>query len=177
DGRAHRWSTTYFASLPAPPTSIEEKAYWNESPTKYSPGEDGTTPRSSSGQPSSPVTGRSIQEKSWRKPVHQTTFATSRTRPPSSIGRPSTTPSVRAGTISTPAPARAARLYLISGPPCALTSARSLRPIGVLSVMTCLPRKKKIGQITLAEEVSIWNGSSPWILPLSTVEWPALATS
>ena len=41
-------------------------------------------------------TGTRIQLKSGRKPVHQTTLRTSRTRPSSSTGRPRSTPTVRA---------------------------------------------------------------------------------
>src|SRR6185295_19111387 len=40
-------STTYFASRPAPVTSIELKAYWNGTPTKNRPGTVGLTPRTS----------------------------------------------------------------------------------------------------------------------------------
>ena len=50
-------STTNFASRPAPTTSIDEKAYWNGMPRKYRPGTVGLTPRTSTGQPSSPTIG------------------------------------------------------------------------------------------------------------------------
>jgi hypothetical protein len=55
------------------------------------------------GQPSSSITGRSIQLKSCVKPVHQITFATSRTVPSSSSGLPSRTPATRAVVRSMPA--------------------------------------------------------------------------
>ena len=71
---------------------MELNAYWKESPQKNSPGTESTTPRYSSGKPSSPKIGRSIQSKTCRKPVHQTTVLASTTRPSSRTGRPSLTP-------------------------------------------------------------------------------------
>ena len=59
-------------------------------------------------------TGRSIHEKSGAKPVHQITFATSRTCPSSSTGRPSRTPP-SVGTRSTPAAVRSFGLTRASG--------------------------------------------------------------
>jgi hypothetical protein len=79
----------YSASLPTPPSSEEVNADRNHSPTKYRPGWDPTTPRWCAGVPSRSKTGRSIQVKSGRNPVHQSTVATSMTRPFSSIGEPS----------------------------------------------------------------------------------------
>ena len=67
---------------------MELNAYWKERPQKNSPGAASTTPRYSTGQPSSPKTGSSIQSKTCLKPVHHTTVVASITRPSSSTGRP-----------------------------------------------------------------------------------------
>jgi hypothetical protein len=132
------------------------------------PGALSTTPRRSIGQPSSPITGGSTQEKSCRKPVHQTTFATSSTRSSASTGRPSRTPTVRAGAISTPTRARSSFFTLISGPPWARISGRILRPSGLRSVSRCRATKKSTGNATFATGRSRRKGIWPWMGPLKT---------
>src|SRR6266545_2435530 len=155
---------TYSASRPTPGSTIELKAYWKHRPQKNNPGAPAVTPRSSSGQPSAPNTGNRIQSKTCRKPVHHTTFATSTTRPPSSTGRPSRTPTTRSSTRSTPRAARSARLTLSIGPPWKRTSFIAFRPIGVRRVITCRPTNRNTGRKTRAPRLSsrpgIWPGST-----------------
>ena len=114
-------------------------------PRKYRPGSELTTPRSCSGTPSSSKTGRSIHAKSDSNPVHQTTFATSRTRPSSSTGSPSCTPAVL-GTRSTPAAARSFRLTRASGRPRERNWSRAFRPIGVFTVSRRVRRNQNGGR-------------------------------
>src|SRR5215204_1918966 len=131
------------ASLPTPPTRDEATVERKNSPTKYRPGSDPTMPRSCTGTPSSAKTGRAIQAKSGTNPVHQITFATSRSRPSSSIGRPLCAPVVL-GTRSIAAAVMSFGLTRASGRPRECNLCRAIRPIGVFTVSTC----ENINQIT-----------------------------
>ena len=122
-------------------STIELNEYWKLSPQKNRPGASATTPRISFGQPSSPRIGRWIQSKTWRNPVAQTTFATSR-GVPSTTGRPSRDLLDPEVTRSTPRSTRSRRLTRSIGPPWN----RSSRPSpcgrsGVRRVRTCFHAK------------------------------------
>jgi hypothetical protein len=139
--RAAMCSAMCSASLPTPPTSDEASAVWKTSPTKYRPGSDPTMPRSCTGPPASARTRRSIQSKSGTHPVHQSTLATSRSRPSSSTGRPPRAPAVL-GTRSIPAAVMSLSLTRASGrprewpPPPMWNLCRTARLIGVFTVST-----------------------------------------
>src|SRR5262249_38900704 len=127
------------ARLDAPLPKLAAGLYRGLEPADAGQGE-GVTPAPAGsacrGHPSSPVTGRWIQPKSGRNPVHQITFVTSSARPSSSTGSPSRTPAVRALTYRTPAAARWGSLTRSSGPPCPRISGRIFRPSGVFMVRT-----------------------------------------
>jgi hypothetical protein len=74
-------------------------------------------------------TGRSTQPKSGRDPAHKIRLATSRTRPSSSTGRLSRTPTVR-GTRSTPAAASSLGRTRSRGAGATRALGRTLRPTG-----------------------------------------------
>ena len=159
----------YLASRPTPGITSEPAEYWKNSPTKYKPGSVVTTPRSCRSSPSSPKMGRSIHDRSWRKPVHQITFATSRTRPSSSTGFPPRTPTVF-GTRWTP-PARICfGLTRTNMSPWDAYFLFALRPIGVRIVITCSPKNLMIRNATFcANHLSTSTGTCPRSGPESQV--------
>ena len=76
------------------------------------PARSSRRPRSCIGAPSSPKIGRSIHDRSWRNPTHQTTFATSSsTRPPSTTGLPSRTSDRPSRRARSPAAVELLRLH------------------------------------------------------------------
>src|SRR5829696_3661116 len=112
--------------------------------------------------------GNSIQRKSGANPVHQTTFATSGTRPSSSIGSPSLTPVTR-GTRSTSAATTSSGLRRISGAPCPRELFLSLRPNLVSTVSTLLkthqtprlPRPSGMRPVWRPERYVRWVAACP----------------
>ena len=118
------------------PTSVDDATeYWNGMPTNARPGHPLARPRCSIGSPSSPTTpAMSIQRRSGRDPVHQTTVAASMTAPSAVTGCPASTPAMRP-TRATPARSRSAGLLRTSMTPCASSFARIARPCAESIVM------------------------------------------
>ena len=114
-------------------------------------------PRSCTGPPSSAKTGRSIQAKSGTNPVHQITFATSRSRPSSSTGRPPRAPVVL-GTRSIPAAVMSFGLTRASGRPREWNFCRTIRPVGVLTVSTCETMNQITGMSSRSPPASAAGG-------------------
>ena len=92
--------------------------------------------------------------------MHQITFATSRTRPSSSSGSPSRTPTVR-GTRSTPAAASSFGRTRSSGAAVRRDLGRIFRPIGVLTVSTCEATNQNGGRQHPAQQPPMRTGTWP----------------
>ena len=136
-GVGGRCSPRCRASRPRLGSTSDESEYWKTSPKAEARlGLDDTAVVW--GCPSSSKTGRSIQPKSVRNPVHQTTFA-KRGRGRPRARRPSERRQPSAGAPHPPPQDHGIR---ISGSPCAISFGPSFRPRRVSTLSTWWPRKR-----------------------------------